>query len=124
MSSTGYQRMARNIAVAGAVLVGTSTVFANDNGTPMTAGVVVDEMPIRERTSYVMGIVEGLAYARFVQDTKEKGEQDQSGMNCIYRWLHSDMVGRMGHIDTAFRKYSEHLPSVVIAAMAKKECGE
>ena len=124
MSGACFQKMMRNVSVAGAVLLGASAAFANDNGTPMTAGVVVDEMPIRERTSYVMGIIDALAYARFAKDTAQAGENDQSGMQCVYNWFHDDGVQSMTRVDAAFREYRDYPPSMVVAAMVKKACGE
>ena len=104
---------------------GLSALAANDNeGTPMTAGVVVEKMSARERATYVMGIVDALAYARFVKDTAATGESDQAGMRCIYDWLESDMVSRLLQVDEAFRKYGNYPPSMVVTAMVKKECGE
>lgn len=125
MSGVVLDRTFKKIVVAGAVLLGASSAFANDNkGTPMTAGVIVREMPARERASYVMGMIDAMAYARFVKDTKARGEKDQTGMICIYDWLQDDMVHRMGQIDAAFRKYGNYPPSMVVTAMVKKACGE
>ena len=41
--------------------------------TPMTAGLIMKEMPTKERAAYVAGIVEGMAYARFRYDSKKTG---------------------------------------------------
>lgn len=92
--------------------------------TAMTAGVVMDEMPVRERTSYIMGIVEGMAYARFRHDTLASGSRDETGMNCIYNWFYEDSMGALDAIEAAFRKYEDHFPSVLLAAMIKQECGD
>jgi len=125
MSGVVLDRTFKKIVVAGAVLLGASSAFANDNkGTAMTAGVIVKKMPARERASYVMGMIDAMAYARFVKDTKAKGEKDQAGMACIYDWFHKDGVERMVQIDTAFRKYASYPSSMVVTAMVKKACGE
>ena len=120
----------QNSMLAGIIAAGigplpsAANAAASNTGTPMTAGVIVDEMPVRERTSFVMGIVEAMAYARFVKDTKAKGEKDHVGMDCIYGWFHKNGVQRMSQIDAAFRKYKDHLPSIVMTAMIRKACGE
>lgn len=92
--------------------------------TAMTAGVVMKEMPTRERTAYIMGIVEGLAYARFEKDTAKSGSKDTSGMSCIYSFFYDDNVKALDRIEAAFTKYGEHSPAVVLTAIVKKECGE
>ena len=112
------------VSAVGALLLTASVALANDNnGTPMTAGVVLKEMPVRERTTYVMGAIDALAYARFRKDTEASGENDMSGMTCIRDWFHSDIVARMGRVDAAFQKYQDLPPSMVLTAMIEKECG-
>lgn len=125
MSGVGLSKAARNLALAGAVLLGSGVAFAEDNrGTPMTAGLIMQKMPVRERFSYIAGIVEGLAYSRFRKDTQAKGGKDTGGMKCIYDWFYADNTKRMDVIEAAFRKYAEHYPATLLAAMVKKECGE
>ncbi len=104
------------------LLVGAAAPAAAD--TAMTAGVVLEEMPVRERSSYVMGIVEGLAYSRFRKDTHAAGQNDETGMKCVYDWFYRDSMKSLDLIEAAFRKYSDHYPSVLLAVMIKKECGE
>ena len=92
--------------------------------TDMTAGLIMKEMPTRERAAYVMGIVEGLAYARFRKDTIATGANDNTGMQCIYNWFYKDTSTSFDRIEAAFKKYPEHFPSTLLATMIKKECGE
>jgi hypothetical protein len=99
-------------------------VPASAAGTDMTAGVVMKEMPARERAAYIMGIVEGFAYARFRKDTEASGSKDVTGMRCIYDWLYKDSKSAFQRIEAAFTKYPEHFPSTLLATMLKKECDE
>ena len=126
MSGLGISKTVRNAAVAALVtLGGTELSVANENqGTAMTAGVVMDKMPVRERTAFVMGIVEGLAQARFRKDTERKGSADQSGMNCIYKWFYADSSKRLDTIEAAFAKYQDQYPSTLLYVLVKRECGE
>ena len=103
-----------------ATVMGVHPVLATD----MTAGVIMKEMPVRERAAYIMGIVEGLAYARFRSDTIASGSKDEAGMQCIYRWFYEDTNASFDRIEAAFTKYAGHFPSTLLAAMIKKECGE
>lgn len=90
----------------------------------MTAGLIMTEMPARERATYIMGIVEGLAYARFRKDTGETGAKDSTGSKCIYDWFYTDANATLLRIEATFGKYTEHFPSTLLATMIKKECGE
>ena len=90
----------------------------------MTAGGVMEKMPVRERTAYVMGIVEGLAQARFRKDTALTGTADQAGMNCIYNWFYADSMKRLDAVEAAFTKYQDQYPSTLLYVLIKRECGE
>ena len=115
----------RYTALAGAMLLGAQAAHANDNpGTAMTAGVIMEKMPEDSRYYFISGIIEGLAYARFLKDTNAAGSNAQSGMNCIYDWFYADAPNQMLSIEAAFSKYKDHFPSVVLTAMIKRKCGE
>jgi hypothetical protein len=115
----------RNAAFAGMALLGAQSAAANDNvGTLMTAETVMREMPVRDRTNYIMGIVEGFAYERLQHDTREAGEPDENGMNCIYRWFYEDGMSRLDQIEAAFTNYGDHYPAVILSVMIRRECGE
>lgn len=101
-----------------------ATGAAPSHATEMTAGVIMKEMPTRERAAYVMGIVEGLAYARFRKDTEAAGAKTVTGMRCIYDWLYKDTKAGFDRIEAAFSKFPDHFPSTLLATMLKKECGE
>jgi hypothetical protein len=90
----------------------------------MTAGLILEKMRPEERFAYVNGIVTGMAYARFRKDTIAAGSKDERGMKCIYEWFHKGDGGTYAMLDATFRKNSQHTPSVIIATLLKKECGE
>jgi len=90
----------------------------------MTAEVVLKEMPVRERYALVAGIVEGLAYARFRKDTIDAGSKIETGLKCIKDWFYGDSTKTMQDIEAAFAANGNYPPVVVVAVMAKKECGE
>lgn len=87
--------------------------------TPMTAGVLMQNMPARERYAFAAGVVDGLAYARFQKDNKQS-----EGMQCIYDWFYKGTGQTMLRIEQAFENFPDYPPGSVIAVMAKKECGE
>lgn len=125
MSGGRTIRILRNTAIGTAMLMSTNTAFANDSsGTAMTAGVIMEKMPGDKRFYFVSGIIEGLAYARFLRDTKASGGNSQTGMNCIYNWFYDDGAARMLRVEAAFKKYPQHFPSVLLTAMIKRKCGD
>lgn len=112
-------------ALAGAVAIGAQTAVANDNpSSSMTAGLIMDKMETTERFHYVTGIIEGLAYARLVKDTKSAGKQESKGMNCIYGWFYADPVQQMIQVEGVFKKYPDHFPAVLLTALIRRKCGE
>ncbi len=76
------------------------------------------EMEQSDRFPFVAGIVEGLAYARYVSD----GQQTE-GMGCIYDWFY-ETEGRIMQVYEAFEAFPDHLPGTVVAALVKRDCGE
>ena len=90
----------------------------------MTAGVILKEMPAGERMAYLMGVVEGLAYARFRKDTQTAGNKDNSGSGCIYNWFYKDTTASFDRIEATFKKYPDQFPATILALMIKQECGE
>lgn len=99
-------------------------ISAPANAQDMTAGLILEKMQPEERFAYVNGIVEGMAYARFRKDTIAAGSKDEQGMKCIYDWFHKGDGSTYAMLDATFRKNARHMPSVIIATLLKKECGE
>jgi hypothetical protein len=122
--STTINAAAKAKTIASALVVALAIGAMPSHATDMTAGVIMKEMPVRERAAYIMGIVEGFAYARFRKDSMATGTKDEAGMQCIYRWLWKDTTAAFDRIEAAFTKYPEHFPSTLLASMIKKECGE
>lgn len=90
---------------------------ASASATDFTAGIVMEKMNEAERFQYLAGVIEGLAYSRFVKDGKKT-----EGMGCIYQWFY-EKKETVKKIESAFRHFQNHLPGAVVAAMVEKECG-
>lgn len=88
------------------------------NADDFNAEKVMKEMTGGERYSYVAGVIEGLAVARYMKDGKQPG-----GMNCIYDWFYDDKSTK-DTIYAAFEKYGTYKPGAVIDVLAKQKCGE
>lgn len=122
MSNLRFSKILFTAVISSAALLNAKSVQAD---TPMTTGVIVEKMEIKQRHTYYFGIAQGLAYARFRKDTAlNDNQKDFEGMRCIRNWFNEDSAQRTLEIDSAFRKYSNHMPAVVIHAMIKKKCGE
>ena len=103
--------LASVLAFAPALSVGTA--HAED----LTAGVVMEKMDGGERYTYVAGIVEGLAHARYIND-----DRDTAGRSCIYRWFYDDK-STIDLIYEGFRRYPQLLPGQVVGTLATQQCG-
>ena len=102
----------RSVVALGAAIV------ANDvPAQTMTAGVIMEKMEAGDRYTYVAGIVEGLAHARFIKDNK-----DTKGRACIYAWFYDDKA-TIEKIYEGFQKYPGVLPGAVVGALAAMKCG-
>ena len=113
-----------NAAAASAFLLSLGITHAANADTAMTAGVLMERMKPADRYIYVSGMIEGLAYARFLRDSATNGSKDERGMKCIYDWFYEGGDTAQDSIEAAFRLYADYSPSVVAWAMIKKECGE
>lgn len=74
------------------------------------------KMDEKQRYTFLAGVAEGLAYARYAKEGKGTG-----GMKCIYEWFYRD--GTIPKIYSALERFSDYLPGAVMAAMIEKECG-
>jgi hypothetical protein len=82
-----------------------------------TAGTVITKMAESDRYPFVLGIIEGISFARYIKDEKET-----AGMRCIYEWgMKAETVTK---IYEAFAKFSDFAPAAIVTAMAEKECGK
>lgn len=84
----------------------------------LTANDVLNNMSSKEQTSYVAGVVGGLAQARWVKD-----KPDQTGMNCINNWFYNSQEKKWNQIDTWFKKHLEKPANALLYVLIKKECG-
>jgi len=91
--------------------------FGGAYGQALTAGAIVEQLEPGDRYTFVAGIVEGLAYARFLED----GRSETPGMACIYRWFY-ETEATPTQIFQAFEAFPDHTPGAVVAAMAARGC--
>ncbi len=75
-------------------------------------------MEASERFPFIAGIIEGLAYARYVRD----GNQTD-GMTCIYDWFY-ETENALDTIYVAFGAYPDYPPAAIVAGVLTQKCGE
>lgn len=97
-------------------LFGCAGAYAAD----FTAGVIMQRMSAQERVTYINGVVDGLAYARYLRDGKKKAV----GMKCIFDWYYPSTKDKdpILVILDAFDKYPDYPPAAIIEVLAEKAC--
>lgn len=83
----------------------------------MTAGSVLERMEGDAQVTFMAGIVEGLATARFYDDGRET-----TGQSCIYNWFYRT-EGTMRSILAAFERFPNELPGPIMAVLVREQCG-
>ena len=110
----------RYIVLGGSLLIlllgSSNAVEAAEPSTIMTAGVIAEKMNEGDLYTYVAGVVEGLAQARYRVDGKRT-----DGMSCIYGWFY-DGDRTFERIFVTFAHFKDEMPGNVVAAMAEKRC--
>jgi hypothetical protein len=114
MSRFKALKYTRNIAMCAPFSFISQAVAAND----FTADKVLKEMDGVQSYTFIAGVVEGLAVARYMKDG-----QKPEGMTCIYDWFYDDK-GTKETILAAFEKYGSYKPGAIIDVLAKQKCGE
>lgn len=82
---------------------------------------LLSKMTPEERYSFVAGVVEGVAFHRYTI-----GNKDKAAMECVYDWFYEKHDGQrtIDLIYVAFGKFPDYPPAAVVAALAKRKCGE
>ena len=101
------------------LLTGGMTLSSGGPAQALTADDVLNKMNTDHQTSYVAGVIGGLAYSRFLRD-----KPDQSGMDCIYRWYYGSGSEKWTQIETWFSRHLEKEAEPLLYVLVKRECGE
>lgn len=83
------------------------------------AGDVLDRMGSTEQASYIAGVVEGLAYSRFLRD-----RPDEAGMSCIYDWYYNGQAEKWTLIEQWFSRHPERPVGAMLYVLIGRDCGE
>jgi len=80
---------------------------------------VLSEMSQDQRHGYISGIVDGLAYARWLAD-----QPDDTGMQCIYSWYYGGGTEKWALITQWLGRHLDKPVDALMYVLIKKECGE
>ena len=102
------------------ILAAVASFALSKDAAALTADDVLNKMPTERGTSYLDGIVEGLATARWIKD-----KPDGTGVSCIYDWYFQQpkkpVVDRIYEL---FGKYPDQQAGALMYVLLKEECGE
>lgn len=85
----------------------------------LTAKDVLNKMNDDERFSYLAGIADGLAQARWMKD-----KPDDTGMKCIYDWYYKGGKRKFNQVYGLLELHPEKPTNAIMYVLIKKECGE
>ena len=85
----------------------------------LDAGFVLNKMDDKQRYGFVSGVVEGLAYARFLRDRPH-----EEGMICITDWYYGGGVEVWKKIERWLARHPDKPVGVLLYVLVKKKCGE
>ncbi len=84
----------------------------------LNASAVLNKMNSDQRHGYISGVVEGLAYARFLRD-----RPNETGMKCIYDWYYTGKIKKWLKIEAWFKRHPDKPVGALLYVLTKKECG-
>lgn len=82
----------------------------------LNAGAILNNMSAVERFTYLSGVIEGLAHARFVADG------GATGRACLHAWFYDTPESRR-KLEAAFARYPNEYAAPIILALTKRQCG-
>lgn len=105
-----------SIIIVGLMLLPGGSASAEDL---LDAGVVMD-MPHEQRLGYISGVIEGLAYSRFLRD-----RPNEDGMKCIFDWYYEGGdLKAWNKIAAWFDRHPDKPVGALLYVLVRKECGE
>lgn len=85
----------------------------------LTGKDVLNKMNNDQRFSYLAGIADGLAQARWMKD-----RPDDTGMKCIYDWYYKGGKRKFNQVYGLLELHPDKPANAIMYVLIKKECGE
>ena len=102
------------------ILASVAFLAGGKDADALTAKEMTDNMSNDAQFAYISGVVDGLAFARWLADGKE-----DTGMACIYDWyLGDDQSARLNAQLDWFEANPDQQVSTLMYALIREECGE
>ena len=80
--------------------------------------MAIDDMTSLQTSAFISGLVEGMAYARYIND----GKKADAGMKCILEWYY-DGDKTIQKVIVAFDRFRDFTANAIVGALIEKECG-
>lgn len=102
-----------------AIIIAAMVMNTTNYAVAQSADDVLNKMEPGETTSYLAGVVEGLAFARWLKD-----RPDQTGSKCIYDWYYeTDTETRFNRVRAWLKRHPDKGVGALMYVLIKKECG-
>jgi len=85
----------------------------------LNAEEIMNKMNEDQRTGYIAGVVEGVAYSRWLRD-----KPNAAGMQCVYDWFYNGGIELQRSINTWFDRHPDKPAGPLLYVLIKKDCGE
>ena len=95
-----------------------SLSFARETAA-LPAEDILNNMSQDQRHGYISGIVDGLAYARWLAQ-----RPDETGMQYIYNWYYDGGTEKWALITQWLERHLDKQVDALMYVLIKKECGE
>ncbi len=93
---------------------------SNGHSHAQTAGDVLTKMESGESASYIAGVIEGLAFARWIKD-----KPDGTGMKCIYDWKYGEgALDNTKKLQAWLRRNPDQRVGHLAYTLIIQDCGE
>jgi len=85
-----------------------------------SAGDLINKMTPEQSASFIGGVVEGLAFARWNKD-----KPDDTGMKCIYDWKYGESASvNAQRLNEWLERNPDKPIGVLVHTLIKRDCGE
>jgi len=101
------------------ILATAALLAVGKDAAALTADDVLNKMTGDERFAYVSGLVDGLAYARWLSD-----KPDETGMQCIHNWYYQGGEERSNLVHQWFSRHLNKPADALLYVFIKRECVE
>jgi hypothetical protein len=86
----------------------------------INAGFVMNKMNVDQQVSYIAGVIEGLAFSRYLRD-----KPNQKSMKCVYGWYAENTGGpqKWKKMEAWLAKHPDKPVGVLLYVLIKRKCG-